>query len=317
MNTITKWAKTGLLLLGLCGLSMCGAKTPEVACQEGSKAYCDYAARCLPPQLKALYGDSATCESRLYLSCMESFAPGSTATGESLSTCTKAIAALSCDGAIDSQAACNPTPGTLTNGSPCGSDYQCQSTYCKLTSNGSGMTSTCGACTQRAKVGDSCDATECEFGLGCVSQGTGPSKCVTPAAEGSQCSSNAACQSGLICSNNLCAKPTYLGPGASCDPNKAPSCDFRQGLYCNNSKICEAVKYANNGEACGSMQNGTLTLCQGGAACIQMGGILGSRTCVAPAKDGQPCNSATGPGCLSPATCVNNVCTVPSAAACK
>jgi hypothetical protein len=40
-------------------------------------------------------------------------------------------------------------------------------------------------------------------------------------------------------------------------------------------------------------------------------------TCEAPAGDGMSCDAVSGPPCLSPATCLNGSCTLPTPSSCR
>lgn len=283
------------------------SESPDAACAGGAEASCAWIERCNPFSLRTLYGDVATCAARIKLSCLEQFVPGSNAGPGDIAACAAAVSALSCDGEPGEGRECQPKPGTRADGAACGNDWQCQSTFCKK-SGGQG----CGSCAARVKIGELCGGGGCEFGATCAPTSLTERRCVVPTGEGSICVSGF-CQSGLFCDGGVCRKPMYLGAGAACDPMQS-SCDFQQGLYCHATmKVCTQVKYAGGGEACGGQQDGTLTLCGGGAQCPNP---PTSPICVAPAKDGEACNLSMNLGCLQPAVCRNNVCTLPDPGAC-
>jgi hypothetical protein len=60
---------------------------------------------------------------------------------------------------------------------------------------------------------------------------------------------------------------------------------------------------ANPGEPCGKI-GGVTVRCAAAATCFADPAPATTSTCLVPAPDGEPCDSAAGPDCLSPAKCV-------------
>lgn len=297
-----------LTLLGLFGGSGCSGQTPDAACSAGAEASCTWLDRCVPVSLRTLYGDVATCVLRTRLSCLDQFLPGSNAAPQDIGACTAAVSALSCDELPGAGRECLPKPGARAVGAACGSDWQCQSTFCKKSGD-----KTCGSCAARAKIGELCDGAGCEFGSTCVPTSLTERRCVVPTGEGSLCASGV-CASGLVCDGGVCTRPAYLGAGSTCDPMR-PACDARKGLFCHaTTRLCTVVKYPGAGEACGGQQDGSLALCSAGSLCP--GGTAGSPVCIGPAKDGEACDLSMNLGCLQPAVCRSGVCTVPDLGTC-
>ena len=159
--------------------------------------------------------------------------------------------------------------------------------------------------------------------------------CITEGAAGVSCTRSMPCAAGLSCvgaTNGMNPMPgTCMAAantaGATCDPNArtAPGCDRSIGLFCNaTSKTCTAVTYAANGAACGVGSDGNLIDCTAGDC---YGSVIGGPmptmgTCKADAPDGAACDTANGPGCVSPARCATSAgstagtCTLSDAAKC-
>lgn len=293
-----------LAVLGGTGCS----QTADSACAGGAEASCAWLERCNPVSLRTLFGDRETCAARTRISCLEQFLPGSNAGPEDIVACTGAVSALSCDGLPGEGRECHPKPGARGSGTACGNDWQCQSTFCKKSGD-----KPCGSCAARAKIGELCDGSGCEFGATCAPTSLTERRCVVPTGEGSICVSGF-CQSGLFCNGGVCTKPMFLGVGTACDPTR-PWCDPHQGLYCHAAtRVCTQVKYPGPGEACGDQQDGTIALCSAGSQCPA--GMPTNPLCIAPAKDGEACNLSMNLSCLQPAVCRNSVCTVPDPGAC-
>jgi hypothetical protein len=273
-------------------------------CGSFASAVCSKLASCFPFGLEVSYGTTTECTSRFTLLCQNGMQePGVTMSSAWISKCTTAYSAAGCDvvgGGTPSE--CLPSPGTFANGQACGDDAQCQSLFCNKPSGAS-----CGACATAPKAGDACTAS-CGVGLNCTN-----GHCVaptTPGALGAQCSATAKCGTALTCFNGTCATPT--AGGQACDQTK-PACDAAQGYTCMGG-VCSQVKAANPGEACG-LNGSQYTLCAAGGHCkMNTGSTTG--TCLAPAADGQACDTTNGPDCKTGASCVNGVCTIDSGTTC-
>jgi len=285
------------------------ALTVEEGCTQEADAICSALSGCATFWVQLFYGDKTTCVSRLTFSCKnDQMVNGITRTPDEMAACAQAVKSSSCPDLVASKfpAACQVKPGTLMNGIGCGSDWQCQSTYCNT--NGQ----TCGACGPRAAAGGTCTTDDgCMTGMVCAS-----GHCVTPGVSGASCDPmKQPCRSDLYCTSASTCAP-HVGAGASC-ADSASACDLFQGVACNPfNHVCETVAVAQGGAACGIV-NRTLTLCvaldQCGGATLTQPGV-----CASPAGDGEACGeSNSGHNCIAPATCVNGVCRLPSATNCQ
>ena len=227
--------------------------------------------------------------------------------------CAGAVASESCADALGkvTPPSCVPAPGDVGDGLACGDDEQCKSGFCAIPGG-----SLCGTCAELPKPGDACISGSCGRNLTCVS-----GKCQAPGEIGATCdSASQPCEASASCFGGKCVAGG--GPGATCDSNEktAPSCDVTQGVFCNpTTHVCQKILEAKAGDACGyDFAAGSYSVCVAGAICrTSAGGFSG--TCVAASADGATCNAdaATGPGCLSPATCVSSVCKLSDPSSCK
>lgn len=248
------------------------------------------------------YGDVATCEDRIVFNCVEAFkAPGNTTKPSDVDACVAALPGATCDELLGNNlpAVCDFPAGTKMNTEGCAEDFQCQSSNCVVPANAS-----CGACQAKSATGGACSEDgNCEKGLVCNNQ-----VCATPVMMGGACAADKPCLATLTCMNGTCQPPLALGD--ACTPvmqNQPQPCNVLKGEFCGFSSKCEAIKVADAGQSCGfSLMNG-LTLCKGTSSCE---GAQGSQMCVAKAADGAACNVMNGPECLTPAKCLNAVCTV-------
>jgi len=307
----------GLVIDVACGSSSNGGGGGggSGACADLVTAVCGKYNECSPTLIKTLYGDVATCVSRLNLSCA-SFDqwPGTSWTAEKMEACAQTISGAGCEngllGAFATDA-CQTTPGSLPNGSPCGDSSQCAGGRCdKSTPSDGGFSTqnTCGVCETGTNL--SCgDAGACTSPDECRWDSLNGYTCVTPVPEGASCSNSTPCVSGLNCRDGICKKP--LGIGAACTTTSF-DCDSLQGLSCIDM-TCQLPTFVGPGETCSSPS----IRCTG-SDCISTltdAGITG--TCVARAADNAPCNNSDGPRCLSPAKCLDGVCKVPDYTQCK
>jgi hypothetical protein len=148
---------------------------------------------------------------------------------------------------------------------------------------------------------------------------------------------NGACDGTHPCDNGLAcvgASSTAMGTcqtagtrvGAACGGSNG-GCDGTLGLYCAGAagaKTCAAMTYVGDGQACGAMADGSRVACAGGE-CYTATGVAGSSdmgTCKAAVDSPNACDTALGPGCLSPARCVTSgtgtagTCVVPTGDMC-
>lgn len=276
------------------------------ACEEMSIAGCSKLYECTPFTMSLSYPDEATCVVRSKLQCSTGALPnGSNGTPASIAACAAAVVAMSCEDLIAGvqPVACN-IAGTLASGAACAGDDQCSSGFCK-------KSAVCGVCADKVASGVACTQSgECANGLACA--GTGSKTCQPHRVVGASCSTMEPCRSDLYCHAGACAVPAKT-VGASCVATEAGSCDSRSGLFCSPvASTCAAVTLAEVGSPCGFV-GGTTVLCKSGAQCKYTGAM---GLCVAHAADGASCDMSNAIGCLAPASCVNNVCTVPTRPTC-
>lgn len=283
--------------------------TAEEACDHYVAAFCDVLEECSPVNFEFSYEDKAQCEERFYADCAQRFdLPGTSATPERFDACAGEIEDAGCDlfSTIDLPESCEPLEGSLTNGSVCGEDSQCEAAKCKAGNNTTG----CGTCGNPVAEGGACSVSDdCDDGLYCNADDT----CVAYASAGDSCAERA-CTAGTVCrAGGTCGAP--LAAGATCDPNFA-ECDSVDGLWCNSSSaVCQQIQLANAGAPCGLIDGG-LTLCRHSGVC-NFDPMTGEGTCVAPAADGDNCNLDEGPGCLPGAECIDGICALVATSSCQ
>jgi hypothetical protein len=283
------------------------APTTDEACNRVAKAMCDAVGGCAQTALEVLYGDKATCIARATLSCTTDQAvEGISRTAGDLVMCAQQIGTAACGDLLAGKFpdVCAVKPGTTVSGMPCGSNWQCESTYCRKTD------AKCGVCGPRAAVGADCTVDGgCQKGLVCANK-----KCVAPGGPGADCNRpNQPCRSDLYCTApsgaGKCA--AKVGAGGPCADNPDDACDFAKGVVCNPiSHVCETISVAKGGQACGL---GMKTICVGFIA--PCSNILTGGICASPAEDGATCGGNAV--CVPPAECVGGVCRLPSAPECK
>jgi hypothetical protein len=280
--------------------------TTDEGCNRVGEALCDVLDGCAPSALKVLYGDKATCVSRVVLSCTtDQKVEGISRTADDLVKCAQQVSTAACADLLAGKFpdVCSVNPGNTPGGAPCGSDWQCETTYCRK------LDAKCGVCGPRAAAGADCTADAgCQKGLVCANK-----KCAAPAGPGADCNlPNQPCRTDLYCTSasgaGKCA--AKMGAGAPCADN-SDACDFVKGVICNPvNHTCETLSVAKGGEACGL---GTRTLCVGFVA--PCSNFLVGGVCANPAEDGATCGGNAV--CIPPAECLGGVCQLPSAIDCK
>ena len=282
------------------------------ACIASAKARCTYNDTCTNGVVnKERYGDEPTCEARLLLGCEKNLAAtGTGATPSTVASCAASIPGETCAEFRGNQPAetCIPTAGTVANGGPCGASAQCQSTYCAAAPRTS-----CGTCAPPPALGADCTLTqECgaRSGLVCAPNNI----CVQEGAAGAVCGKDAPCGPDLTCvTAKLAASGSCVASVATansaCDHtrNTGPSCDAALGLFCHpTTDTCVAYTFAAAEAPCGVVSGGFAACTNGTCLLTDLtdGGKLTSGTCVANVADGEPCDTAKGMGCISPAKCI-------------
>jgi hypothetical protein len=333
-------AKTSLLLTGLllasvsCG-SSAGSDAPsaDLPCTHEATAYCEARTMCWPEgesdyRFAQSWGNKQNCVDERKRICLENVAHhGTTVAVPAIETCAAARAAQSCPDFLANIAlptsACPVTSiGTYDNGAGCVAGNQCKSGYCDRAA-----TETCGKCADRLGIDQACDQTsDCASGLTCqldaITQAMkcAPPPMATPKAKlGEACGGTfPACGTGLDCvgaaaTMKVCQTLVAMVGGA-CDASSkvAPDCDGALYLACNRtSHVCEKRNFADVGQPCNELADGSTAICRGGANCVRgKDPVSGKRpaqgTCVADVLDGEACftSSADGPGCQPPLRCV-------------
>lgn len=263
---------------------------PEAPCDGFARTLCERRWECLPLAFMHGYGfgDSfgtqARCVERVSLACRGwELLPGSQATPAAIERCAGTIAALDCRTSTQTLTREAPTcefdRGLLEAGAACELDLQCSSGTC-------------------------------------LSSGTDTAnwQCSTPgfdapavaASLGAPCASASDCGANLVCFAEVCDAPALLGE--PCE-GEAPACAEYAELRCDDSETC--VPHPTSQGACGSraIENTGVAACQTGE-CVSRNDF-GLGHCEPYADDDAPCDPYTGPVCLYPARCMDNVCRVP------
>jgi hypothetical protein len=314
------------------------------SCASYANAEIDQETRCgLATPVSA--DERANYISRFNVVCNDAIgAPGSGITTAYLDACAAALGKIpGCTSAVPE---CNDPAGTLAVGAACGSDDQCASTHCAITSSssadaGASTTQNCGTCGATVADGAACQSGDvCVAGDSCTngtcakettsSGGTGAigsacqddadcatpnhcnftqGVCAAPGAAGSSCETASDCVSGLICnaSTEQCEAP--VANGGACTGG-----DCASGLGCDStSKKCTAITFAAQGAAC----DNDAVLCDRGDCPIATSGGA-TRLCPTIIADGQACDaSGTTTACDDFAECIAGTCQVPNPADCK
>ncbi len=290
------------------------------------------------------YGTESDCESRSAASCVLALAvKGTAATPQSREGCAEAYGSgiETCLDFFENNPvdACQAPVGTGAMGVTCAVAAQCASTYCAVANN-----AVCGTCQPFPAPGAACVVDgDCGRDLACaIPSGATSGTCAAWVAPGGSCLTGVnPCQPEAACvgdnpttSAHGTCMPTVMTVGASCDGARqvAPPCDGDHGLACiptgsgSLAGTCQMVTLANAGATCGAIGGPPTTSiadCAAGGMCVKANVGDRSGTCVAPAPDGAPCDSALGPPCLTPAKCVpttpgvtEGTCTLPYQSAC-
>jgi hypothetical protein len=268
-----------------------------------------------------------TCVTREELGCMLALAAPDTGQSPNLiESCVAAYTTYSCVDFLNGNppAVCAPG-GPRANGATCTFNAQCSTAFCARAGN-----AVCGTCAAQPQPGDSCANQGCGHDQTCVDA------TMTCAVEGdlnSACGADAPCGDGLSCvgSTSTVAGSCQVAvgqAGKACGGTGNAACDGSLGLYCAGAagaKTCMMMAFADDGQPCGLLSDGTRAVCRGGT-CFTPTGVAADSdlgTCKANAADGAPCDSALGPRCSGPARCVvagdsgtAGTCTVPDATTC-
>lgn len=287
----------------------CGGVSADLACSDYAKAACAKLDQCHKNGTQLSYGNLGTCIDRQKVSCMNSLAAPSTGSNPGdMEACAMALPGESCQDYLRSNPvdACVPKNGSLQIGAACAFSPQCDSGFCAISRSGN-----CGTCQNKPAVGDPCTDNGCGRNLVC----TANLVCAAWGEVGAACDAkNNVCAPGTACviasgmTTGTCQQ-RGTDVGTTCDLKRqtGPDCDPNSALFCNSVTLkCAALSYGTANQACGlSVSKTTDTVCSGGGACISPG--AGSTpACVAAVPEGNSCDTAAGPPCLSPSRCVTD-----------
>jgi hypothetical protein len=313
-----------LHLLGLVLFACAGESAADQACSLLANTRCMELQTCSATNLLRRFGDLKTCVEREQLACSQSLAaPETAATPTTIKACVAAVTGETCAQffAIPPPDACLAQMGPRDVGAPCAFSSQCASAFCTV-----GANELCATCQPPPPAGASCATSGCGPNMNCVAA---TMQCQIPVAENGACDRTLPCAQGLTCVGAMtstmgtCMMSVEL-MGGVCDPThlNGADCDPAAGLSCDTTAHrCVTEPLAEPGQSCGTV-GAAFTRCYKGASCITPAGHTAG-TCVAPAGDGKPCDTQSGPLCTFPARCVpassgvtNGTCRLPGSQSC-
>lgn len=270
-------------------------------CADYASKFCAEIQTCAPGLLQILgFGDLSGCQKAYAASCNASLAaPGSAWTAALAEQCGNGYDGMSCttflgEGGIPT--ACLVRGGTVANGGPCSTPWQCASGRCSLT-NFVG----CGTCVAVVPLGQPCTPNEflggtCADNLVCaLTPASGTSTvCAAAATMGGACADSAVCPVNGYCDlgTHVCTRLPAVGQ--SCDASLMYYCDpVATGALCDaTTSTCLAITTPSSDGGCGP---------DGGAG-----------TCPPAAGDGGACSPAdvcnVGSACFTLTGCATFVC---------
>jgi hypothetical protein len=273
-------------------------------------ALCAFYEKCDPIYLKVIYGDIATCRTRLLVSTTDSLsAPGNVVSSSQLTACANKLGATSCDDHLFSLPECD-FRGTLEDGAPCAYSGQCKGGSCLPRSVDGGFAA-CGTCSTRLVEGGDCTRGECRPGFACAE-----ARCAKKGSAGEPCDAAKPCRTDLHCAaDGKCA--ARLGPGAPCNPSAPSPCDVARGLNCieetATTGTCKENAYAILGGKCGFDATARIF-----TSCLRSycsTGVGTDRTCTTRKAADAPC--LNDDECTDAHYCENGVCRPANATVCK
>lgn len=282
--------------------SVPGVPSADV-CRSSAKQLCTFLTTCSPNAVEAMWAAPEDCLRRYEDNCNASLPAGASLRKDDADELEACLDGLQCEALYGPRwpTAC-PFPRLLTAkpvAAPCRIDSECESRSC------SGSSITCGACMARLPAGSPCTSS-----AQCARAGFCDKVCTEVAFLGDACDARRVCGNGLTCTNGTCVK--VGGPGAAC--KNGASCDLAASQGCNTkTSTCEALTFAEPGEACPSTPSGTPVLCMKGSRCVTPD-LDQPGTCVAPAKVGEDCSSAQP--CETGINCRDGKCVLPTYVAC-
>jgi hypothetical protein len=256
-----------------CGTS--GRRPTDPACVRWFEATKSWSERCGVPLTGLTIGESrrfqyeAVCERALY-------ARGALKARQYLETCATKLEARECSAGeiID----CEPPPGELAEGTPCAHDFQCASGWCQHelvfgSETGVPRVQTCGRCTARLAVGQSCTEARlerCVYGANCINF-----QCDTQSAiEGQRCPSGSACGPELRCER-------LVSSGSRCERRLAYGGACSDSIQCATGLACAGTPGAGelDGGVVGDAPLGTCRELQAGEPCSNKRGCARGLGC--------------------------------------
>ncbi len=288
------------------------------ACHAVWAKTCPLWEQCDPVSFHQKLPDQATCVTTMTDYCAATiYRPGGSTVAHELA-CADAIG-TECgpllrwlDEGIPIAEDCAP-PGSLPDGAKCTYGLQCQGGTCSYEDVGD----YCGTCKARAEAGAYCGNAACVPGSECVDQG-GVAFCVAYVEAGQSCAApEAFCHVDQACIGDICSPPK--AEGESCNASGLSGC--ARGTYCNDSTAkCTALGTAAVDEPCAVLPNGTIAVCEYGAACKITNFDTYTGTCVPAPKEKEACAldvytdgfDFIGNPCLFPSVCWGGYCRGPS-----
>jgi hypothetical protein len=241
------------------------ADAADGVCTTVQTGFCQKLQTCQPDVLAASWGDLATCIARNKLSCAASLqAPGVTVTPAQATACSAAYQAPACGDFLNRFIPECAFTGTIPDGTACVTDAQCKGTACRFLHD----TDPCGTCATRGVAGGDCNFHhhDCAAGFAC----NGSAVCVAAVAVGGSCSDALPCDESLSCVGSKCVA---AGSAVGQPCNGLGTCGEGSALTCVSDQ-CVALKFAADGQPCGTLTAGQYTDCKRGH-CIVAGGTTG------------------------------------------
>jgi len=287
-----------------------GPVTIEQACHDQETSFCALVDQCTQGNyVQRYFGSMASCVADETAACGTNLAaPQSARNAAAAEACAAARSSESCVAWFDDDTpgACRSIAGPRADGSACGVNSQCASSYCALT-----PTTACGTCQPLPAANAPCQSSsQCPYEMSCpivVPATTGV--CTPYATEGSACDDYLPCQAGLACIGSNTAKgvkgtcqAAATTAGAACSNATGPGCDDITYLYCVEGK-CQVRAIVGAGQPCDIGYGAPYSRCADGAACIQNPGTTVG-TCAAAAANGAACDTTVGPLCLPTSKCI-------------
>jgi hypothetical protein len=235
----------------------------DQACTDSARARCGRIQACSAVHLAELYGDEASCESRVKANCLSTLAaPSNGNTPGHVAACADAIGGWSCGDfflSANPPPACAQPTGPLAAGAACYAAGQCQTGFCAIGA------SACGACAALPGAGEPCTPTrQCGPGMQC----TGDLTCRVPGVEGDACGKSAGCAPGLRCVGGSCA--AYASAAARGQPcgvvgGKAVTCTAGDCQIPTGTTAGTCVGRSTEGAACDQTAG---PFCEPPAVCV-------------------------------------------------